>query len=81
MNKYTNQVYQFTHCFYQNYFNLLSGKYTLLHNGHLLVHHTSTYDSYKKYTCKTEHTLTGRRRRSRMAARLTLTGKKMQQIF
>ena len=50
------------------------GKYTLLHDGHLLVHHTSTYDSYKKYICKTEHILTGVRRRSE-PARLTLTGK------
>jgi hypothetical protein len=49
------------------------GKYAL-QGGMLLVHHTSAYDSYKKYTCKAEHTLTGARRRSREAARLTLTG-------
>lgn len=52
------------------------GKYTLLDQsgGHLLVHHTSTYDTYKKYTCKTENKLTGLRRRSIEPARLTLTG-------
>ena len=54
------------------------GKYTLLdqsQGGHLLVHHTSTYDTYKKYICKTEHKLTGIRRRSLQPARLILTGK------
>ena len=53
------------------------GKYTLLdqNGGHLLVHHTSTYDTYKKYICKTEHKLTGIRRRSLQPARLILTGK------
>ncbi len=52
------------------------GKYTLLQSGDLLVHHTSTYDTYKKYVCKTEHMLTGVRRRSLKPARLTLIGKK-----
>ena len=54
------------------------GKYTLLDQtgGHLLVHHTSTYDTYKKYICKTEHSLTGIRRRSLDPARLSLTGRK-----
>ena len=51
------------------------GKYTVLNSGHLLVHHTSAYDSYKRYTCKAQHRLTGQRRRSLAAARLTLTGK------
>ena len=53
------------------------GKYTLLDQtgGDLLVHHTSTYDTYKKYICKTEHMLTGIRRRSIQPARLTLTGR------
>lgn len=50
------------------------GKYTLLQTGDLLVHHTSTYDTYKKYVCKTEHTLSGIRRRSLVPARLTLKG-------
>ena len=50
------------------------GKYTLLQSGDLLVHHTSTYDTYKKYVCKTEHTLSGLRRRSLIPARLTLKG-------
>ena len=50
------------------------GKYTLLQSGDLLVHHTSTYDTYKKYVCKTEHTLSGIRRRSLIPARLTLKG-------
>ena len=49
--------------------------------GHLLVHHTSAYDSYKKYTCKTEHRLTGIRRRSRADARLTLTGEVLLPYF
>lgn len=48
------------------------GKYTLLQTGDLLVHHTSTYDTYKKYVCKTEHKLTGLRRRSIQPARLIL---------
>lgn len=52
------------------------GKYSLLPSGHLLVHHTSTYDSYKKYTCKAEHRLTRVRRRNTRAARLSLTGRK-----
>ena len=51
------------------------GKYTLLQTGDLLVHHTSTYDTYKKYVCKTEHVLSGIRRRSLVPARLSLTGK------
>ena len=52
------------------------GKYTLLDQtgGHLLVHHTSTYDTYKKYICKTEHELSGLRRRSLVPARLVLKG-------
>ncbi len=51
------------------------GKYTLLQpHGHLVVHHTSAYDAYKKYTCKAEHKLTGVRRRSQEPARITLTG-------
>ena len=50
------------------------GKYTLLQSGDLLVHHTSTYDTYKKYVCKTEHLLSGIRRRSLVPARLTLKG-------
>ena len=50
------------------------GKYTMLTQGRLLVHHTSTYDSYKKYTCRTKHKLTGLRKNSDSAARLTLTG-------
>ena len=50
------------------------GKYTLLQSGDLLVHHTSTYDTYKKYVCKTEHSLSGIRRRSLIPARLTLKG-------
>jgi len=33
------------------------GKYTLLQSGDLLIHHTSTYDTYKKYVCKTQHKL------------------------
>ena len=58
------------------------GKYTLLPSGNLLVHHTSTYDSYKKYTCKTENVLTGVRRRSSEEARLSLTGeKKIEQLY
>ena len=52
------------------------GKYTVLNSGHLLVHHTSAYDSYKRYTCKARHRLTGQRRRSLAAARLTLKGEK-----
>ena len=54
------------------------GKYTLLQSGDLLVHHTSTYDTYKKYVCKTEHLLSGMRRRSLVPARLTLKGKRFQ---
>ena len=50
------------------------GKYTLLPSGHLLVHHTSAYDSYKKYTCKAENVLTKERRRNTASARLILTG-------
>ena len=50
------------------------GKYTLLQSGDLLVHHTSTYDTYKKYVCKTEHELSGLRRRSLVPARLALKG-------
>ena len=50
------------------------GKYTLLQSGDLLVHHTSTYDTYKKYICKTEHELSGLRRRSLVPARLALKG-------
>ena len=50
------------------------GKYTLLQSGDLLIHHTSTYDTYKKYVCKTEHILSGIRRRSLNPARLTLKG-------
>ena len=59
------------------------GKYTLLdqNGGHLLVHHTSTYDTYKKYICKTEHKLTGIRRRSLQPARLILTGKYLFSSF
>ena len=57
------------------------GKYTLLPSGNLLVHHTSTYDSYKKYTCKTENVLTGVRRRSSEEARLSLTGKKKREKY
>ena len=34
---------------------LMFPKYTLLPGGHLLVHHTSAYDSYKKYTCRAEN--------------------------
>ena len=52
------------------------GKYTLLQSGDLLVHHTSTYDTYKKYVCKTEHVLSGIRRRSLTPARLILTGER-----
>ena len=51
------------------------GKYTLLPGGHLLVHHTSAYDSYKKYTCKAENSLTRERRRNTVPARVILTGK------
>ena len=50
------------------------GKYTLLPGGHLLVHHTSAYDSYKKYTCRAENTLTKQRRRNTVPARVILTG-------
>ncbi len=50
------------------------GKYTLLNDGNLLVHHTSTYDSYKRYVCKAENRLTGVQRRSHAEAKLTLTG-------
>lgn len=50
------------------------GKYTLLQSGDLLVHHTSTYDTYKKYICKTEHILSGLRRRSLVPAHLILKG-------
>ncbi|CAB4064375.1 DSCAM [Lepeophtheirus salmonis] len=52
------------------------GKYTLLQSGALLVHHTSSYDTYKKYICKTEHTLTGLRKRSSAEARIILTDPK-----
>ena len=59
----------------------MMGKYTLLQpSGHLLVHHTSAYDSYKKYTCKAQHILTGERRRSQIPARITLTGKRHQNM-
>ena len=57
------------------------GKYTLLQSGDLLVHHTSTYDTYKKYICKTEHILSGIRRRSLVPARLTLIGKQKCEMF
>ena len=50
------------------------GKYTLLPGGHLLVHHTSAYDSYKKYTCRAENGLTKQRRRNTVPARVILTG-------
>ena len=57
------------------------GKYTLLQSGDLLVHHTSTYDTYKKYVCKTEHELSGLRRRSLVPARLALKGNTYLTIY
>jgi len=51
------------------------GKYTLLRpQGHLLVHHTSAYDAYKRYTCRAQHLLTGAVVASTRAARLKLEG-------
>ena len=56
------------------------GKYTLLQSGDLLVHHTSTYDTYKKYVCKTQHKLTGVRRRNIRPARLEISGKNFNRL-
>jgi len=51
------------------------GKYTLLTpQGHLVVHHTSAYDAYKRYTCRAQHVLTGAVAASARSARLTLEG-------
>ena len=74
---YYYKTYEELNFYFGYIFQEPRGKYTLLDQsgGHLLVHHTSTYDTYKKYICKTEHKLTGIRRRSLQPARLILTGK------
>ena len=50
------------------------GKYTILPSGSLLVHHTSSYDGYKEYSCQTINRLNKQVATTTTPARLTITG-------
>ena len=56
----------------------LGGKYTILPCGSLLIHHTSSYDGYKHYTCTTINILNNNIITSVRPAKLIITLKANQ---